>query len=115
MNFRHILCIALIVVGVAPAMAQPDEFTSPQVPNSFTPNGDEVNDLFTIEGSFSEFHITIFNRWGEKIFQSDDAEFAWDGTLQGKPQPVGVYVWKLTGKAVTGEEFDHTGNVTLMR
>ena len=66
------------------------------IPNSFTPNGDGLNDVFNIKTvyEFSEFKLVIYNRWGELLFDSDDVNKGWDGTYKGKPVPLGVYVIK---------------------
>jgi gliding motility-associated-like protein len=62
-------------------------------PNVFTPDKDG-NKLFKIYGNhFQNFSITIFNRWGEVIYSSSDANEGWDGTYKGKPMPMGVYTY----------------------
>lgn len=62
-------------------------------PNSFTPNGDNLNDFFEL---FYNYHLVyakvkIFNRWGDLIFQANEKEFTWDGTYKGKPAQQDVY------------------------
>jgi len=65
------------------------------VPNSFTPNGDRQNDLFGPVGeNIYEFEFYIFDRWGEQVFYSSDINNKWDGTYNGKPAQMDVYVWK---------------------
>ncbi|MGB0165286.1 MAG: gliding motility-associated C-terminal domain-containing protein [Luteibaculum sp.] len=64
------------------------------IPSSFTPNGDGVNDFFSISWLFldpSRFSIQIFNRWGESVYLSYDPNFQWDGTVQGERVQPGVY------------------------
>jgi len=88
------------------------------IPNSFTPNGDGKNDVFTIKTvfEFSEFKLSIFNRWGDMVFESDDINKGWDGTYKGKPVPLGVYVYQLTATIKdTGEQRKITGRVTVVR
>lgn len=84
------------------------------IPNSFTPNGDGINDTFGIkgEGRF-DFSLVIFNRWGEKIFESNNALKQWDGTYKNEPVQQGDYVFQLmaNGKEYKGQ----TGKVTLLR
>lgn len=76
------------------------------MPNAFTPNGDNINDFFTVkyneECQMAEFDIKIFDRWGRLVYESDgvDPLFAWDGTSDGKEQKEGVYMWKLYAKLV---------------
>lgn len=68
-------------------------------PNSFTPNGDEFNNnwkLFIKGIDVYNFSLTIFNRWGEAIFESFDAEHGWDGSYNGKIVETGQYSWKAT-------------------
>jgi gliding motility-associated-like protein len=89
-------------------------------PNAFTPNGDGLNDSFSIipSAEVQEFRIVISNRWGEPVFQSDDKNFAWDGTLDGDLLPPGTYAYKMTFSSTvdasigTQEQF---GSILLLR
>ena len=74
------------------------------VPNSFTPNGDGLNDVFYPNGKFhnnpeglDKFEFIVFNRWGEQVFRSTTPYKGWDGTFNGNGEFVqtDVYVWKL--------------------
>ena len=67
-------------------------------PNAFTPNGDGKNDVFRLlsDFSFSAFHLTVYNRWGQKVFESTSAAKGWDGFFKGQKQPDGVYAWYCT-------------------
>jgi len=86
------------------------------IPNSFTPNGDGINDVFRIYGSgLLKVNLTIFDRWGEKIFVSNEFEKGWDGTFKGNMCKEDVYVWQLRYKALDGKERTKTGHVTLLR
>ena len=88
------------------------------IPNSFTPNGDGLNDVFNIKTTFifSDYKLTIFNRWGNMVFDSEDINKGWDGTYKGKPVPLGVYVFQLTATIKdTGEQIKKTGRVTVVR
>ncbi len=90
------------------------------IPTGFSPNGDGVNDYFHIvlRGPVDFVSMSIFNRWGEKIFETTSQDPGWDGTFQERPQPVGVYVYqlqlrnKLNGANTAVSE---SGNVTLIR
>jgi gliding motility-associated-like protein len=66
------------------------------VPNSFTPNDDNLNEKFgpVMRGAKS-FNFSIYNRWGEKLFETSDLDKGWDGTFKGKACKEDVYVWKL--------------------
>ncbi len=88
-----------------------------RIPDAFMPNGDGKNDIFkpSIYESISEYDFTIFNRWGEKIFQSKNIEEGWDGYYNGKLCMQDVYVWKIIGVYRNGQIFEKVGNVTLIR
>ncbi len=89
------------------------------VPNVFTPNGDGTNDTWGIFGNLpgiKQIEIAVFNRIGEKVYQSNDVNFQWDGTYKGAPAPPGVYVY--TAKFVwlnNHSDNDYKGTITLMR
>ncbi len=87
------------------------------IPNAFTPNNDGLNDMFRpiFAGTLSGFHFFIYNRWGRLIFSTNNAITGWDGTVNGDPQPLGIYVWvcsySLNGEGIRTER----GTVTLIR
>lgn len=87
------------------------------VPSSFTPNGDDLNDIFRCYHTevISEGSIIIFNRWGEEVFTSNKLDFGWDGTINNQLLPEGIYYYKLTYflKANYSEEVQ--GKITLLR
>jgi gliding motility-associated-like protein len=86
------------------------------VPSGFTPNGDNVNDQVGILGGpFLESELTIYNAWGNVVFQSNDAAQGWDGVYHGVEQPAGVYIYTAKGKTVDGKVFNFSGDVTLIR
>jgi gliding motility-associated-like protein len=88
------------------------------VPSSFTPNNDGKNEIFLPRvNDVVDYEFTIFARTGELIFQTNSPEMGWDGTIQGKPAPEGIYVWKIHyAKIGTPEEkMMKTGTVTLIR
>lgn len=87
------------------------------VPTGFTPNNDGLNDyvrpisagIQTIE------YFRIFNRWGELVYAGNTTGKGWDGTINGKQQAVGVYVWIVKAKDYQGGDFSQSGTVTLIR
>ncbi len=89
------------------------------IPNSFTPNGDGNNDVFSAYGNLDQirfFEIQVFNRWGEKVFESNDHHFAWDGTYKGVKQNPQVFVWVLSVNFAGGTtDMIRKGSVTLLR
>jgi gliding motility-associated-like protein len=87
------------------------------VPSAFSPNGDNRNDLFrAIPVGISKFEsLSVFNRYGQKIFFTSNAQFGWDGTWQSQKQPQGVYVWMVSGVDFKGERIFKKGTVMLVR
>jgi gliding motility-associated-like protein len=88
------------------------------IPNAFTPNGDGNNDVFHAYGddaSLRYFELTIFNRWGEKVFESNNLRESWDGTYQGEASPNGVYVYIAKAVYLDGSTKDYKGSITIIR
>lgn len=86
------------------------------VPNAFSPDNDGYNDVFRIRGNtLSSVHFEIYDRWGERMFVSDDLNKGWDGTFKGKPASPGVYVYYLKALCYNKAEFFKKGNITLLR
>jgi gliding motility-associated-like protein len=86
------------------------------LPTGFTPNNDGTNDILYIRSNFvAEVYLTIYDRWGEKLFETDDIKKGWDGTFKGKLLDQGVYGYYMTFKCNNGEESFKKGNITLMR
>ncbi len=85
------------------------------VPNAFSPNGDNVNDVLYVMGSIRDMDFEIFNRWGQSVFHTVDRAMGWDGTFNGKPLNPGVFAYKLSGTMANGDEVKLKGNITLVR
>jgi gliding motility-associated-like protein len=86
------------------------------IPNAFTPNANGHNDRFFAQGEgYESYTITIFDRWGEVIFQGVDAAGGWDGTYKGADVPNGAYVYHILVKDWTEGERIYTGKVMLVR
>ena len=90
------------------------------VPNSFTPNGDGLNDIFRVIASpddIAELTMHVFNRWGEQIFLSENLLTGWDGLKQGQYCPEGTYAWIIHYKTTTqtDETLTLKGTVELIR
>jgi len=86
------------------------------VPNTFTPNGDNQNDVFLVRGlKIEDIYFAVYNRWGELVFETNDKNKGWDGIYKGRPADVGVFGWYLKAKCFNGEETFRKGNVTLIR
>lgn len=87
------------------------------VPNAFTPNTSEQNRTFKVSATNIEtFEIIIFNRWGERVYESKDVEFEWDGTYNNQPARDGVYPWKIIYRSVNDDDdVELNGFVTILR
>jgi gliding motility-associated-like protein len=86
------------------------------IPNAFSPNGDGVNDMFFIRsGVLRSMSLLIYDRWSNKIFESDDIRKGWDGMRNGEPLPVDVYGYFFEGECMNGEKISIKGNITLLR
>ncbi|MEZ5058521.1 MAG: PKD domain-containing protein [Saprospiraceae bacterium] len=86
------------------------------LPNAFSPNNDGENDVLYLLGNFvDEINLVIYNRWGEKVFETNDQNIGWDGTYKGVPLSPDVYGYYLTVRCINQEEYFEKGNITLMR
>ncbi len=86
------------------------------VPNIFSPNADGHNDSLKVFGQcILDYHWTIYDRWGEVVFESIDPSEAWDGTYHEKLLDPAVFVYKVSGSLVNGDLFEAHGNVTLVK
>ncbi|MEZ5045630.1 MAG: PKD domain-containing protein [Chitinophagaceae bacterium] len=90
------------------------------IPNSFSPNSDGTNDYFLprefLSSGLTSFKMSIFNRWGEKIFYTSELlGRGWDGKYNGQDQPQGVYVYMIEATFKNNISKSFTGNVTLIR
>ncbi|MCZ4408792.1 PKD domain-containing protein, partial [Cryomorphaceae bacterium 1068] len=88
----------------------------PRLPNSFSPNGDNTNDVYFVRGGpFITLDFKVYDNWGREIFQTTDQEIGWDGTENGSEVPVGVYVYTIKATNLEGETFDYSGRINLFR
>ncbi len=86
------------------------------VPNAFRPGGIEDNSTFHPKGMYiAEFTMRIYDRWGTLIYTTHSMDEGWDGTINGKPAPVGVYVYKIDYRGVDKDFERLSGNLTLLR
>lgn len=85
-------------------------------PNAFTPNNDGKNDLFLVLTQFQlqDYDLSVFNRWGQKVFETRDQSKGWDGTINGMVQDSGAYVWYCSFKNSTNTSY-LKGTVILIR
>lgn len=86
------------------------------IPNTFTPNADDINESFAGVGEgLKSYEMWIFDRWGENLFYSADTEYGWDGTYKGRPVESGRYIYRFVIVDVKNELHQYNGEVYLMR
>ena len=86
------------------------------VPNRFSPNNDGKNDELCIYGDcVTSLDFTIFNRWGEVVFKTNDLTNCWSGNFKGRRLNTGVYAYKLQATLISGETINQNGNIKLLR
>jgi len=88
------------------------------IPNSFTPNGDGSNEVFTPKAiGIKKYQMDIFDRWGQLLFSSNEIEKGWDGRAKkgGDILPQDVYVYKITVTQNTGKPKQYAGHITLIK
>ena len=102
-------------VGTTPVI--PSTFEGFHVPNAFSPDDNGLHDQleFFVGYDISKFKLSIYNRWGQLLFQSEQAGAFWDGQFKGQPSPNGVYTYILGMEKTDGTEEIRGGNITLVR
>jgi len=87
------------------------------IPTAFTPESNDLNEQFRVvsECGLREFSLSIYNRWGERVFYSENADEVWDGTYQGTPVPEGAYAWRLSYTSPRSEKLSEQGQVMVLR
>jgi gliding motility-associated-like protein len=86
------------------------------VPNAFTPGKFGKNGIIRVEGfGIRKMVWRIYNRWGQKVFESNDPRAGWDGTFKGQLQPMDVYAYTLDVEFSDGTKARRQGDITLIR
>ncbi|HSY77725.1 MAG TPA: gliding motility-associated C-terminal domain-containing protein, partial [Bacteroidia bacterium] len=86
------------------------------VPEAFSPNGDGQNDVLYVRGDcIKTMDFVVFDRWGNKVFESMDVSNGWDGKYNGQPMNAGTYVYYLHALNIYNADFTQKGNITLVR
>jgi gliding motility-associated-like protein len=94
------------------------------IPTAFSPDGNNTNEFFVpVTGGnvLLDYYMIVYNRWGQKVFESNDYHTGWDGTLKGNDSPSGLYTYLITYKIsdpknqAAGELKKIRGTVTLVR
>lgn len=87
------------------------------IANSFTPNGDQLNDLFPFDEIINqpEYRVRVFNRWGEKMFDSKDGVQAWDAKFKGELVNEDAYIYQVEYRGCDGVNRTQSGTITVLR
>jgi gliding motility-associated-like protein len=86
------------------------------VPTAFTPNSDGLNDMFQVKSNaITELEFAIYDRWGEKLFETTDLNAQWDGKYKGKPLEPQVLVYYIHARCLDNREFRDKGNITIIK
>ncbi|MBW8051306.1 MAG: PKD domain-containing protein [Cytophagales bacterium] len=85
------------------------------IPNAFAPEQPQDNIFIALTSGVISYKMQIFNRWGELIFETTNADAGWDGYYRGELSKQDVYVWKIGAEFMNGERYKGVGNVTLLR
>ncbi len=86
------------------------------VPTAFSPDGNGINDVLHVKGvCLGVFNFSIYDRWGERVFNTSDKNLGWDGTFRGKAMDAAIFMYTLEGVSSKGEFYKMKGNITLVR
>jgi len=86
------------------------------VPNGFSPNGDGNNELLFVKGEGIKYmNFVVYNRYGQKVFETFEQNIGWDGYFKGSPENPGVFLWYLKYTLLDGTSNTKQGNVTLLK
>ena len=88
-------------------------------PNTFTPDGNNVNDVwipvYSSPGNVQRYNLDIYNRWGERVFETTDLNQGWDATYNGSPVQDGTYIWKINFRWYDQRTYELTGHIILIK
>ena len=86
------------------------------VPNAFTPLSNDVNSVIMVRGfGIVKMRFIIWNRWGQKVFETNNPQQGWDGKVKGVVQPMDVYAYTLDVEFFDGKKATKKGDITLIR
>lgn len=86
------------------------------IPNAFSPNGDGINDVFKVRSLIlKNMHLEIYDRWGNKVFETNDINDGWNGTYKGQQATEDAYGYYFSGECLQGNKITLKGNVTLLK
>jgi gliding motility-associated-like protein len=124
-NFNEQTYVYVVIANPAPDLTLPVSISNrvtviknPNLfhPSAFTPNGDNLNDIFNVYGQYIDnFEMSIFNRWGELMFTTRELDEGWDGTYKGAAMPEGTYTFVANITDLAGRTFKKSGSILLLR
>jgi gliding motility-associated-like protein len=86
------------------------------VPNAFTPQSGDINSKVFVRGfGITKIKFIIWNRWGQKVFETNDRNIGWDGKFKGVIQPMDVYAYTIDAEFFDGTKTTKKGDITLIR
>lgn len=86
------------------------------MPNAFSPNGDGINDVFMVRSSIlKNMHLEIYDRWGNRVFETNNLNEGWNGTYKGQQAAADAYGYYFSGECLQGKKITLKGNVTLLK
>lgn len=111
--------VAINAAGCTDTICKPvDVIINPvvDVPNAFTPNSGDINSKVMVKGfGIAKMRFIIWNRWGQKVFETNDQNIGWDGKLKGALQPMDVYAYTLDVQFFDGTKATRKGDITLIK
>jgi len=109
-------CDSILIYSISVSEADSCNCESFYIPNAFSPNGDGLNDvLYIYGGCFEDFHFMIYNRWGDKVFESYDQRSGWNGSFNGNILDPSVLVYYFKAVTITNQIVSRKGSLTLVR
>ena len=107
-------CLVITVIEPPPTLCTSANIF---VPSAFSPDVNGKNDQHCVRGTecIASMSFSIYNRWGEKVFETTDPEACWDGTNNGQALDPAVFVYHLSATLANGELVERQGNITLVR
>ena len=110
---------ACVTVTVEPVDCSPSATGELFLPNAFSPNTDGENDVLKIYFGnmycIESLELHIYNRWGEKVFETTDPNFKWDGSYKNKMEGTEVFVYYMKAELISGDKIVKKGNISLVR
>ena len=114
-NCTDSACVTVFVDS--PTLSCDPGLLSTLLPNAFSPNNDGQNDQLCVPNNacIVKFNLKIFDRWGEKVFETESLSNCWNGAFQEKGLNTGVFVFFLEAELSTGDNFEQKGNISLIK